>query len=209
MSAGWFVALAAATFGGAAAAGVWLGAVACRNVEPFADGPRRTVPPAAALVAGAAFVGGALAWRGVEPVTLATFLLAIVALVACFCSDLLAGIVPDRFTLLPLGAIVLGALLRHDAMPALSATVVVVPFAVTAFVSRGRGMGWGDVKLAALGAALLGLQTSLLAFMAAAIAAVAIATLRGRRTEPIAFAPYLATAIAVVMALPIRERGAF
>ena len=37
-----------------------------------------------------------------------------------------------------------------------SSLIVVVPFSIAAYLSRGRGMGWGDVKLAAV----LGLTAS-------------------------------------------------
>ena len=70
-----------------------------------------------------------------------------------------------------------------------------LPFALAALLSKERGMGWGDSKLAALGGAVLGFQLSLLTFAAACLALVAVGWLRGRRTEPMAFAPYLAVAI--------------
>jgi prepilin signal peptidase PulO-like enzyme (type II secretory pathway) len=63
-------------------------------------------------------------------------------------------------------------------------------------------LGWGDVKLAALGGAVLGAQVSVLVFAVASLAAVIVSRFRGvDKNEPIAFAPYLAAAIGV--AIPI------
>jgi prepilin signal peptidase PulO-like enzyme (type II secretory pathway) len=78
-----------------------------------------------------------------------------------------------------------------------------LPFALAALLSKGRGMGWGDSKLAALGGAVLGLQLSLLTFAAACLALVAVGWIRNRRTEPMAFAPYLAVAIVFGLILRI------
>jgi prepilin signal peptidase PulO-like enzyme (type II secretory pathway) len=83
-----------------------------------------------------------------------------------------------------------------------SLAIVTIPFAIAAFASKGMGMGWGDVKLVALGAALLDIQTSILMYAAACMVACGIAFARRKRTEPIAFAPYLATAIAIGLIIP-------
>ena len=73
-----------------------------------------------------------------------------------------------------------------------SALIVVVPFALAALLSRGRGMGWGDVKLAAVAGALLGASNALLALALAAFAAAVGARFRrdaGAAPRPLAFAP--------------------
>ncbi|MBD5655771.1 MAG: prepilin peptidase [Candidatus Eremiobacteraeota bacterium] len=203
MSGWWVFLVVGAVFACAAFLGVQLSAAVCRSVEPFADGPRPGRPPIVALIAGAFFVGSAVAWHGAALPALAIVCVLTVALVACWYSDASCGIVPDYFTLIPLGIVILASLLERNTGPILSACIVLVPFAFAAFVSKGRGMGWGDVKLVALGAAVLGVQSSILAFAGACLAAVVIAAVRRRRNEPIAFAPYLASAIALVLVFPV------
>jgi prepilin signal peptidase PulO-like enzyme (type II secretory pathway) len=105
------------------------------------------------------------------------------------------------FTIVPLGAILLAATLaRHYEVP-IAAVVPALPFAFLAWRSRGLGLGWGDVKLAMLGGPLIGTQYALMSFALACLAAVVIARVRKTSHQPIAFAPYLASAIALPLAL--------
>jgi prepilin signal peptidase PulO-like enzyme (type II secretory pathway) len=166
---------------------------------PFDDGPAPAEPPVLWIVAGAALIGALAARTG--GAHLAVDAIVICALSAIWCTDSRYGIVPDVFTLIPLGLVLAIALIRHQPWPMISALIAFVPFAALAAVSKGRGMGWGDVKLAALGGSVLGGETALLAFASGAFIAVMFAVLRGRRRQAIAFAPYLAGAIAI--ALPI------
>jgi prepilin signal peptidase PulO-like enzyme (type II secretory pathway) len=62
-------------------------------------------------------------------------------------------------------------------------------------------MGWGDVKLAALGGALLGMRGAVPAFIVAAIAVYAVARVSGGVRRPIAFGPYLAASIAAALSI--------
>jgi prepilin signal peptidase PulO-like enzyme (type II secretory pathway) len=78
-----------------------------------------------------------------------------------------------------------------------SAAVPFAAFAAAALLSHGRGMGWGDVKLATLGGAVLGLEASLVALSLSCLAAAIYGYARGQRDVPIAFAPYLVAAIAL------------
>jgi len=123
------------------------------------------------------------------------------ALAGCCAADFACGLLPDPLTLVPLAVVAGAGVAAHDWAPLLSAAVVFVPFAAAALLSRGRGMGWGDAKLAALGGALLGAREAAFAFMLAAVAAAVIArrTTGGRR--PIAFGPYLAAAIVAMLPL--------
>lgn len=191
--------LGALFFGFAAYAGILLAGTI--SMERFEDGPAPGEPPVPWIVGGAAIVGAIVAHSGGPPENVPLFALAICALAAVWCTDVRYGVVPDAFTLAPLAAIAGIAFFEHRPWTIASAIVLGIPFAAAALLSNGRGMGWGDVKLAALGGAVLGAQTGLLALSAACIAAVLYTYLRGRRHEPIAFAPYLAASIAVAMPL--------
>jgi prepilin signal peptidase PulO-like enzyme (type II secretory pathway) len=189
----------AAAFAAAGYLGARLGDAVCEGFQPFDDGPKPGIPPTAWLVGACTVIGAALAAHGDDLTRLGLTWIIVVALVACWCSDVRCGVVPDVFTLTPLAAVVLAGLLQQETWHLFAALVPFIPFAIAALASKGRGMGWGDVKLAALGGAVLGIGTSMLAFSAACVVAVAIAWFRGRRTEPIAFAPYLVGAIGVCL----------
>ncbi len=195
-------ALVAAMFACAAFLAVQAGSAICARATPCEDGPPPGRPPVAALVAGTALVGAILASRGEPLPVLALCGFVSVSLVAAWYCDVRCGIVPDVFTLVPLAAIVLGSALHREWSPAIWAAIVFVPFAGAAFFSRGRGMGWGDVKLVALGGAVLGVPTAILASAGACLAAALVATLQKRGKQPIAFAPYLAGAIALGLLFP-------
>ncbi len=174
----------------------------CRGFVPFDDGPRPGKPSAAALIAGSACVGSILASRDVSPQTLVVAALLTASLVACCYSDIVCGIVPDAFTLLPLAAVLIDSAFLRDPRPALSAVFVFAPFALAAALSGGLGMGWGDVKLVTLAAAVLGFEVSIVAFSCACFVAAFAAFVRRRQSEPIAFVPYLAASAALALALP-------
>lgn len=193
--------LGAAFFALAAFVGTLLGNTVAEQLQRFDDGPLPAAPPVRGLLIGSAIIGAIAATHAAVPAQLVLVAVVCTALVAIWCCDVRTGIIPDIFTLVPLGIILAVALWAHEWWIFVSTIVPFVPFAAAAALSRGRGMGWGDVKLAALGGGVLGAQLSLLAFALACIAAVVIARVRGRKAEAIAFAPYLAAAIG--LALPI------
>ncbi len=199
MSGWWTIPLIGALFGCAAFLAIQLSASICSKITPFEDGPKPGNPPTAWLIGGAVVAGAVMALRGADLPQLGLAALLIVSLVASWYSDVRVGIVPDYFTLVPLGALLLLALLGHQWSTFAATAAVAIPFAAAAYLSKGRGMGWGDVKLVALGGAALGLQTAVFAFAGACLIAVVIAVLRKRRHEPIALAPYLASAIGVAL----------
>ena len=123
------------------------------------------------------------------------------AFAAAWYCDVARGVVPDVFSLGPLAVIAVLAFAWHDPRMLVSAAIVALPFSAAAFFSRGRGMGWGDVKLAAVAGALLGASNALLALALAAFAAAVNARLRRDvASQPLAFAPYLIGATALFTA---------
>ncbi|HMD03403.1 MAG TPA: A24 family peptidase [Candidatus Baltobacteraceae bacterium] len=159
--------------------------------------PKQTQLLALGLTVCSTLIGGVLASRGVAIVPFVILGIVSVCLCAAWYSDVTYGFIPDYFTLIPLGLVVAAALIERDLNwnLLLSTFAAFLPFGLAALLSKGRGMGWGDSKLAALGGAILGFQMALLTFAAACLALVAVGWLRGRRAEPMAFAPYLAVAI--------------
>jgi prepilin signal peptidase PulO-like enzyme (type II secretory pathway) len=193
----------AAMFGCAAFLAMQAGEALCKRVVPFEDGPKPGKPPAIALLVGAALVGGIMASRGAALPALGISGLLCAALVAAWYSDVRCGIVPDAFTLAPLAVVLAVAVFTREWSSLVSAAVVFVPFACAALFSRGRGMGWGDVKLAALGGAVLGVQTAILAAAGACLVATFVNLIQRRgKAQPIAFAPYLSGAIALGLLFP-------
>ena len=181
--------------------GTVLARVVTADARAFPDGPPAGNPATWIIVAIAALAGICLAARGVAPAELGIASVMTIVLAAICYADIRCGLVPDVFTMVPLVAVLAGDVLLHQWSAPLAVALVAAPFCLAAMFSRGRGMGWGDVKLVALGAAVLGSQPALVAFTGACFVAVAVALARRRRPVPIAFAPYLACGIAVVLAL--------
>jgi prepilin signal peptidase PulO-like enzyme (type II secretory pathway) len=175
--------------------------IVCAKITPFEDGPKPGKSPVALLIGGAIVIGGVLAYQNTPLPTIGLLAMVTAALAASWDADVRCGIIPDYFTLIPLGIVLLYAVVRHEWMLIFSVAVLFLPFAVAALLSKGRGMGWGDVKLAALGGGVLGWYDAYLAFAAACLVAVALAFIMNRRKEPIAFGPYLAGSIACMMML--------
>ena len=194
------VALGALLFACAAIAGIVAAAAICARVRAYDDGPQAGTPPVVALVAGAALIGG-IAGAHAAPGRLGLVAIVAGAFVAAWYCDVARGVVPDVFTLGPLAVVAIMAFAWHDPRMIVSSLIVTVPFAIAAYMSRGRGMGWGDVKLAAVAGALLGASNALLALALAAFAAVVNAKFRkDSAVQPLAFAPYLIGATALFTA---------
>lgn len=193
--------LSTIAFAGAAALGLVAARSLCGPLEPLPGGPPPGTVPQRALVVVAALLGAVAAWRGLPVPGLAIVWLACGLLAAIWASDVMRGIIPDMFTLVPLSAVLLAAALTAHWEVLAAAVVPAVPFALLAWRSRGEGLGWGDVKLAMLGGPLIGMQHALMAFALGCLAAVVVARVRKVGHEPVAFAPYLASAIALPLAL--------
>jgi prepilin signal peptidase PulO-like enzyme (type II secretory pathway) len=193
-------AVGALIFTAAALLGVVCAELICVRVEPFADGPPPASPRPVLIVALMAVVGAFVAVHGFAVSVLAIGAVAAFALTGCWYCDLARGIIPDFFTLFPLGCLGVFAATQGEWRVVISAAVPFVPFALAATFSRGRGMGWGDAKLVALGGAVLGAQSALVAFALSCFTAGIVARLGGRRGTPVAFAPYLVVAAALALA---------
>ncbi len=171
----------------------------CATRSPYEGG----APPIAVrpwtFVAAAGGIGLAVALHGQPAAQVAVLLVVVVALAGCSAADLACGALPDALTLPPLVLVLALAAFAHDLTPALAAGFVALPFAAGVLLSGGRGLGWGDVKLAALGGALLGAGGAAVAFTLAALAAYVVARATGRMRRPIAFGPYLAATIAITL----------
>lgn len=191
--------LGAMFFGAAAYVGVLLASSMTFDTSVLEDAPSHGEPPVPVLIAASALIGAIVVPHAAGNAQILLLAILCLVLAGIWCTDVRYGIVPDVFTLVPLGLLVVVALLQHEWGIFLSILLPAIPFAGAAVLSKGIGMGWGDVKLAALGGAVLGPQAAILAFALACIAAVIVAYARGWRTGPIAFAPYMAAAIAVAV----------
>jgi prepilin signal peptidase PulO-like enzyme (type II secretory pathway) len=193
--------LGAIFFAAAGYAGAIVGLTLVERIDPLDGAPESGRPPVAILIAVCAIIGAIVTTHDVLQLQFLLIAIICAALVAIWVADVKRGIVPDALTLGPLALLALIAVWQHQWAFFISVGAPFIPFAVAATLSRGRGMGWGDVKLVALGGAVLGAQAAFLAFALACIAAVIVSFALGRRTGPIAFAPYLAAAIG--LAIPI------
>jgi leader peptidase (prepilin peptidase)/N-methyltransferase len=193
----------AIAFAAFAYAGVLAATTYWAAVPPLERSPEPQQPPILILVGAAAAIGAACALRGAPGTTLAIIAVMVGVLTAIWCVDVTRGIVPDALTLVPLVGLLIAGLLTGRWYIVLAAIVPAIPFAVMAWRTKGLGLGWGDVKLAALGGAVLGMQTAILAFALAAIAAILVARIQRRTSEPLAFGPYLVAAIAVPLTMTV------
>ena len=192
---------AALFFGSIAFIAVQASRAACNGVSPAPDGPPPSKPPDAVLIVAAALLGGLVVALGATPTQIAIAALVVFALVACWCSDMLCGILPDVFTLAPLGLLLVFALTQRNWGLIFSALVVFVPFAGAAAFSRGYGMGWGDAKLVAIVGAALGAPLAVFALFFGCAAAVVGHRVAGWPSRPIALAPYIAAAAGIAIPL--------
>lgn len=195
--------LGALFFAAASYLGIILAATIVSRIRPFDDGPEPGTPSAPAIVISSGVIGAIITSHLSSAPQIAFFAILCVALAGVWYADVRCGIIPDALTLGPLVAIAMVAVLQADWALFASILIPTIPFAVAAYLSKGRGMGWGDVKLVALGGAVLGAQIATLAFALACGAAVVLAYLKKRTGQPIAFGPYLVGAIALTIPITI------
>lgn len=127
------------------------------------------------------------------------FLLITYALIVIFVSDLRYTTIPDQVVYSAIGLALVWSLGNREWLPVLAAVAAAGFFLFLVFVTRGKGMGMGDVKLAGLMGLVLGFPgivvALMLAFLTGAVAGV-ILVLSGRKRlgEHIPFGPFLAGA---------------
>lgn len=174
----------------------------CERVEPLEGSPPPSHVPMLALPLMFGLVAGIVAARSaaLPQIFMAAGLLCVLA--AAWASDAKRGLVFDWFTIPAMLAVVISCVVFHNYNPLIWGATVALPFAVAAFASKGRGMGWGDVKLVAVGAAVVGLQTGVVALVVACLAVSVGAFVRGNRSEPISFAPYISACFALALIFP-------
>lgn len=193
--------VAAALFAAAGGLGTLVTDMLYGSLTREDDGPASVAVPPWVFILAAACIGFFVGIHGESPVHIAILLIAVLSLTVCAATDFRAGLIPDLFSIGPLVIVLAVSAVQRDWNPALGALFVFVPFAAMAFLSHGRGMGWGDVKLAMLGGALVGMAGITLAVTVAGLCAYVVGRTGGRARQPIAFGPYLAASIGAALAV--------
>ncbi len=161
--------------------------------------------------AGAALV--ALGSFHETPISLGTAI-ALACLVVCAQSDLATGLVFDGVTVSAAGAIIALSLIQQRQEGALiGACVCIAPLLGLYWLTRGRGVGLGDVKLGGIIGAGVGDVGALGAIGAAFVAGALwclplLVARRMSRTDRIPFAPFLAIGtFALIATIVVQSRG--
>ena len=103
---------------------------------------------------------------------------------------------PAWLSLVPFGCICAIAVAERAFSIPIAALLVSLPFASVAMMTKGVGMSWSDVRIAALGTSLVGLFPAIIAFsMVALLLAFVQWGFRRHTITPIA--PYLVSATAI------------
>jgi prepilin signal peptidase PulO-like enzyme (type II secretory pathway) len=187
-----------ALFGGAGWLGLTLSDRMCPGITPFDDGPAPGKVNRWFLIAVTALIGLGVAQRP-NPLDWAVSFLVVAALAGGWATDIRTGILPDVFTLVPLGLVAgIGLIERHWSVP-LSALGIALPFALVAFFSKGRAMGWGDVKLVGLAGAVAGFLPAMPLLSIACLVGAITAKIKCPG-KPFALGPYLAVVIGLAVA---------
>jgi prepilin signal peptidase PulO-like enzyme (type II secretory pathway) len=196
--------IAAGVFACAAFLGIELSVALGARVLRDEESPEPRRPAMRVLLVAAGILGAIASFGGADWQTLLLGAVVCVSLAGCWHGSLAYGTMSDAFTLIPLGAVLISSLVEREWILALDAAVPFVPFAIIAFASKGRGLGWDDAKLAALAGALLGIQTSMLVLASASLGMVLVAVGRNRKRESVAFGPYMIGAIGLALVWRLR-----
>jgi leader peptidase (prepilin peptidase)/N-methyltransferase len=128
-------------------------------------------------------------------------------LVSIFIIDFEHQIIPDDFIFFGLGFIFLVTLFINGNTlfsSLLSGFIAATFLFIIYLVTRGRGMGLGDVKFAVLGGVIVGLKFTFVwlfvAFLTgAAVGIILILSRKARLKDQIAFGPFLVAAIPITL----------
>lgn len=179
-------------------------AIVARREEIALD--LRSATAAAILFLGLAAQMMMVAMRG-ETLTVAGLIVAVAAATVCAATDAGTGYVFDVVTLPALATICGIAFAQHE-LPAAFYGALAAGGAMAALyvLTLGRGLGFGDVKLACCVGGGLGIHDGILALALAfvlggAYAAFLLLTRRGVPGDSVRFAPYLATGLATLALL--------
>jgi len=102
------------------------------GVRDSTDGPSPVALPRWLFVAIPACIGIRVGLLGLQPITVAIVLLAVVALTVCAVTDARSGVLPDLFTLGPLLVVLAIAAMRRELEPLWGALFAFVPSAAWA-----------------------------------------------------------------------------
>jgi prepilin signal peptidase PulO-like enzyme (type II secretory pathway) len=156
---------------------------------PLADA--RTIVPAAFMAA----LAIVLERRGASISQLGLIALLGVPFVAAWYADSIQQRIPAIVTTASLALVFGVLLLHHNWFAMISGVVTFAAFAAAAALTKGRGMGWEEAKLAALAGAALSIPSSFIVLAVACLAATVVSVIKNRGTQPIAFAPYIAVTV--------------
>lgn len=130
-----------------------------------------------------------------------------VVMLICSVTDLRIGLVYDRVTIPAFITLMAIAALQGDIIQAAAGAAVAsgILFALHS-LTRGRGMGLGDVKLAAVIGAGVGAQDAVVALgcafvLGALVGVTLIALRRAQRESEMRFAPFLAAGVGLTLSL--------
>jgi prepilin signal peptidase PulO-like enzyme (type II secretory pathway) len=196
------IVITAGVFAGAGYLGIELSRIVSKGARAPGEG-QKPEPPVAWFLVGSAALGAVIALHGLDWQALALNAVICVSLVGCWHGAITHGRMSDYFTLVPTAAIALSAIAQSNWPLLVGIVVPFTPFAAMAYLSKGKGMGWDDAKLAALGGAVLGTTDALLAYATACVVAVSVAALRKQLKEPIVFGPYVIGAIGLSLAFRV------
>jgi prepilin signal peptidase PulO-like enzyme (type II secretory pathway) len=165
--------------------------------------PERAHLHPAIPVAALTVTGTMLAVHGARDWQIAVIALLGIAFTGSWYADARAARIPDWFTLAGIAVAIAVAFWHYGGVAAQAlgwGLFIFIAFGLSVHMSRGRGMSWGDAKLAALAGIIFG-PLSLLVLGAACFTATVVAVVRDRGTQPIAFAPYIAFGTLAALAI--------